>query len=164
MSQCIPCTSSSGGNNANHACPILHDYRPFTNYAPRCATVYKMTQSNSFQSSYDQREWLIHNADALLKKNAVDAYLSMNCQCVQPWSTGTMLNELNTQHCDDRICKFTNKDPYGLGLGRKFYDDETESSFQERYVQEKTKEQQYFKETPSCCKNINDTLQWPIAK
>ena len=42
--KCLPCTSSTDGDNANpSACPILHDYRAFTDYTPRCAQVYKMT-------------------------------------------------------------------------------------------------------------------------
>ena len=164
MANCIPCTSSSsGGNNALPGqCPILHDYRPFTDYKPRCAAVYKMTQSNWFHSSYDQREWLIHNANDLIRKNAVDAYVSMHCKCVQPWDVGTMVNELNVQHCDDRVCKFTQKDPYGLGLGRQFYTNNQEKAFQEQYVTNKQMEQTYFNENPSCCGNVNDTLYWPI--
>ena len=161
--QCLPCTSSSSGDNANPGlCPILHDYRPFTDYQPRCASVYKMTQSNSFSSSYDQREWLIHNADPLMKKNAIDAYLSMQCKCVEPWSVGTMLPELDMQQCDDRVCKFSQNDKYGLGLGRKFSDDDSEKQFQNDYVNQKLKEQTYFKETANCCGNVNDNLYWPI--
>ena len=162
--QCLPCISSStGGDNANPGlCPILHDYRPFTDYQPRCASVYKMTQSNWFHSSYDQREWLIHNAGSLMKKNAVDAYLSMKCKCVEPWDIGTMVNEVNQQHCDDRVCKFSSKDVYGLGLGRKFYDDDSEKKFQQKYVSEKLKEEEYFKSISNCCGNVNDQLYWPI--
>jgi hypothetical protein len=115
-----------------------------------------MTQSNAFHSSYDQREWLIHNADNLITKNAVDAYLSMRCQCVQPWDVGTMVNEVDVQHCTDRICTFNEKDKYGLGTGRQFFSDE------KQFASQKEKEQQFFKENDKCCGPIVDQLYWPI--
>ena len=163
-STCLPCTASStGGNNANPGlCPILHDYRPFTDYQPRCASVYKMTQSNAFHSSYDQREWLIHNADNLITKNAVDAYLSMRCKCVQPWDVGTMVNEVDVQHCTDRICTFNEKDKFGLGTGRQFYSNEKDQAFKSKFAEEKAKEQNFFKENDTCCGTVNDRLYWPI--
>jgi hypothetical protein len=158
-SKCIPC--GQGGDNANPTCPILHDYRAFTDYRPRCASVYQQTQANQFASSYDMREFFIHNADDLMKQNALDAYMNMQCKCVEPYDQGTMLPELQKQTCTDRVCTFNVNDKYGLGLGRQFYDPATEQEFRGKFVAEKEKEQSYFKEN-SCCGTANDALYWPI--
>jgi hypothetical protein len=156
--QCLPCT---GGNNSEPTCPILHDYRPFTDYAPRCAQVYQQTQKNEFASSYDMREWLITNATGMIKQNAEDAYVKMQCQCVSPWDQGTMLPELQKQTCTDRICKFDINNKYGLGLGRVYYDPDTEKQFRSKFVGEKEKEQSFFREN-GCCGVANDSQYWPI--
>jgi hypothetical protein len=156
--QCTPC---SGGNNAEPKCPILHDYRPFTDYAPRCAAVYRQTQNNQFASSYDMREWLIHNANKLITENAQDAYNSMQCKCVEPFDIGTMLPELQKQTCNDRVCTFNVNDKYGLGLGRQYYDPSTEKQFREKFIQEKEKEQKLFNENTGCCGTANDVRYYP---
>lgn len=158
-SQCIPC--GNGGDNANPSCPILHDYRAFTDYRPRCAQVYAQTQANQFASSYEMREWFIHNGDALIKQNAVDAYTKMQCACTQPYEPGTMLPELQKQTCTDRVCKFDVNDEYGLGLGRVYYNPANEQDFQAKFIDEKQKEQAYLKNN-SCCSTANDKLYWPI--
>jgi hypothetical protein len=107
------------------------------------------------------RAWLIGNAENLMKQNAADAYMTMQCKCVEPWDIGTMLPELQKQTCTDRVCTFNVNDKYGLGLGRQFYDPTTEKEFRSKFVAEKEKEQQFFKES-SCCGTANDALYWPI--
>jgi hypothetical protein len=157
--KCVPCT---GGNNADAQCPILHDYRPFTDYAPRCAQVYKQTQNNAFASSYEMRSYLTQNAEELIKKNALEAYMNMQCKCVTPWDIGTMLPELNKQQCNDRICTFSVNDKYGLGLGRQYYEPEKEKEFRQKFVAEKEKEQAFFKESGACCGPANDMRYYPV--
>jgi hypothetical protein len=160
MSSCSACTQ--GGDNANpNKCPIKSDYNPFTDYRPRCAAVYQQTKDNKFASSYDTREYLIHNADELIKQNAQNAYIKMSCQCVEPFDIGTMLPELQKQTCTDRICTFDVNDKYGLGLGRVYYTPDQEQEFRGKFVQEKEKEQAYFKEQ-NFGGTANDKNYWPI--
>jgi hypothetical protein len=85
----------------------------------------------------------------------------MQCECVSPWDSGTMLPELQKQTCTDRICSFNVNDKYGLGLGRVYYTPEQDQEFLGKFVQEKEKEQAYFKEH-NVAGTANDTNYWPI--
>jgi hypothetical protein len=72
-----------------------------------------------------------------------------------------MLPELEKQVCNARTCTFNVNDKYGLGLGRQFYTPEQEKEFRQKFVDEKMKEQAFFKENGDCCGTANDML-YPI--
>lgn len=158
---CLPCDRST--DNFNNNCPVLHDYRPFTDYRPRCSTQYLDKLTNNFASSYDYRTHLIHNADKFIFENAAEAYKRMRCQCVEPFDQGTMLPELEKQTCNERTCTFNVNDKYGLGLGRQFYTPEREKEFRQKFIDEKLKEQSYFKENGTCCGTPDMFQFYPIS-
>ncbi len=125
--------------------PIMADGRLFTNWAPRCAQVYKDAIG---KSSYDSRQYMITNAVEIMKANAGDAYAAASCgPCYEnpDWNTGTMLPELNVQTCDAKTCTFAPNNKGGLGLRREYWNPKMESEYQKRFMAEKDREQQYFK-------------------
>jgi hypothetical protein len=57
--------------------------------------------------------------------------------------------EFDSQQCNARTCAFKVSDPWGLGRERKYYDDDMDK--QMRAIQEKKKENEWFKKTSECC-------------
>lgn len=140
MAECKDCSRPSNNQYANCP-PRMADGRHFTDYRPRCALQY-----NEKMNSYEQRMFLTQNAEDLMRVNAQNSYLANRCgPCVEPYNQGTMMPELSTQKCNERTCTFDVTDPYGLGLGRNFYTEEVDNSARQRFLQEKEKEQAYFK-------------------
>ncbi len=128
--------------------PLMSDGRLFTNWKPRCAQVYVDMQTKKSLSSYEGRQFMISQAEELMKENAADAYMSARCgPCYEnpDWFTGTMLPELNTQTCDARTCQFAPNNKSGLGLRREYWNPKMESEYQQRFIAEKEKEQAFFK-------------------
>lgn len=126
--------------------PLMSDGRLFTNWTPRCTQVY-LDQHGT--SSYDLRQTLIQNATTLMKQNAGQAYVNARCSpCYEnpDWNTGTMLPELHMQTCDARTCTFVPHDKNGLGLGRQYWNPAIDSEYKKKFIENKEKEQQYFKE------------------
>lgn len=143
MAEIKTCTDCARPTNNQYAnCPPrMADGRHFTDYRPRCVLQY-----NEKMSSYEQRMFLTQNADELMRANAQNAYLANRCgPCVEPYDQGTMVPEQTTQTCNDRTCTFNVTDPYGLGLGRNFYNEQTDTTARQRFLAEKEKEQAFFK-------------------
>jgi hypothetical protein len=139
----------------------MDDGRHFTDYRPKCTQQYQDKISNKMLSSYEYRMFLIQNAEELMKKNASTAYMGNRCgPCVEPYDQGTMMPELEQQVCNERVCSFGVSNPYGLGLGRQFYTEERDQSFKKRFLEEKEKEQAFFKENAQCCGRVSDDLQY----
>jgi hypothetical protein len=112
-------------------------------------------------SSYDYRMYLTQNAEEMIKKNAVNAYMQNRCgPCVEPYDVGTMLPEIEKQTCNERTCSFAVNDPYGVGLGREFYTQGREDVFKKKFLEQKEIEQGYFRENAQCCGTINDEMQY----
>lgn len=160
LKTCDDCERPS--NNKSFNCPPrMADGRHFTDYRPRCAQQFQDKISNKLMSSYDQRMYLITNADDIIKLNAQNAYMTNRCgPCVEPYDQGTMVPEFEKQVCNERTCSFGVTDPYGLGLGRKFYNDDVEEKAKKRFIEEKEKETQYFKQNAQCCGTVKDDLQY----
>lgn len=140
----------------------MDDGRHFTDYRPRCTQQYqdKIADDTPF-NSYEYRMYLINNAEDIIKKNATSAYIRNRCgPCVEPYEQGTMLPEMERQVCNERTCSFVVNDPYGIGLGRQFYTNESDDVFKQRFMEEKAKEQEYFKQNVQCCGTVSDDLQY----
>ena len=106
----------------NKVCPYrMSDGRNFTDYRTRCTIAYQFKEQNKFKSSYDQRQFLIKNADKLMKDNLVIAEKINKCgPCFDHKEPGTMLPEKNMVKCNKTKCEFTKADPSGLGTGRNY--------------------------------------------
>jgi hypothetical protein len=104
------------------SCPFrMADGRNFTDYRTQCTLDYQRKTKNNFKSSYEERQFMIHNASNIIKDN-VSLSEKMN-QCSGCYSTdvpGTMLPERNMVQCNDKKCNFTENNPSGLGTGRNY--------------------------------------------
>lgn len=161
------CTSCEikAGDNTNANCPIKGDYRLFTDYRPRCAVQYTQMINNEFPSSYENRLYLIQNASELMKKNSLDAYLKSSCDvCVDSpsFNDGTMLREFDVQKCNSRTCTFTSKDSFGLGRGRQYFDDSTDDDMTKKFIEQKEKENEWFKSQKTSTANSDNIKFAPI--
>lgn len=157
---CDECTRVS--NNKFFNCPPrMADGRHFTDYRPRCYGQYLLKIDNGIPSSFDYRMYLTHNASDLMKKNAFEAYTTNRCgPCAEPYDVGTMLPEYNKQQCNSRTCSMSVNDPWGLGLGRQYYDKNEEQAFRAEFIKAKEKENEYFKANANCCTTAEDDLYY----
>jgi hypothetical protein len=162
LKDCQTCAKSA--NNKYFNCPNRMDYAFMTNWQPRCSAVYAHLKNTPFKDSLSQRMYLTHNAEELMAKNAQDFYNMMNCpQCVTPWDQGTMLPEQTTQTCNSRVCEFRTNDPYGLGFGRQYWDQNQEAEAKKAFIKSKEIEQANFKQVSSCCgTQQDDERYYPI--
>lgn len=162
---CNSCTRET--NNAHFNCPIKGDYRLFTDWRPRCATQYHDMITQHLPSSLEYRMYLTHNANELIQNNAQNAYMKARCgPCVDDpsWNNGTMLKEFDTQTCNARTCSFRVSDPWGLGRERKYYNDDSDKEMRKEFIQEKEKENEFFKQSVECCGTSEDNLAYfPIG-
>lgn len=157
---CDDCERPS--NNQYFNCPPrMADGRHFTDYRPRCTQQFQDKVDNKLLSSYEHRMFLMQNASEFMKRNALNAYMFNRCgPCVEPYDQGTMVPEFEKQVCNERVCSFGVSNAYGLGLGRQFYTDNREDEFKQRFLEEKEKEQAYFKNNSQCCGTVQDSLQY----
>ena len=160
LKTCEDCERPS--NNKFFNCPPrMADGRHFTDYRPRCTQQFQDKLTNKLMSSYEQRMFLTANAEELIHVNARNAYMTNRCgPCVEPYNEGTMVPEFEKQTCNARTCSFGVTDPYGLGLGRQFYTENVDETFKKRFIEEKEKEQQFFKQSAQCCGTTNDNIQY----
>lgn len=151
---------SRASNNKTNTCPPrMSDGRHYTDYRPRCMTNL-MYPDNKPMNSYEYRQYLIHNAENLMKTNMESAYNMNVCgPCVEPFDQGTMLPEQNMVTCDASTCssKMVNKD--GLGTGRNYETSASDQSFKQQFLQQKQKEQEFFNKNPNDCATPEDNLQ-----
>lgn len=94
----------------------MQDGRSFTDYRPRC--MYPVTDNQT--NSYDNRMFLIKNAESMIKDNQSKALNSTNCnkKCIQPTITP---KELDMVQCNKNSCKYHAKvNPDGIGTGRNY--------------------------------------------
>ena len=121
MSNCSSCKRTPTMNSDNSSvCPFrMSDGRNFTDYTPNCMSY---TGSNrKFKSSYDERQYYIHNANELMNKNekyAIDQ--NGNCCSYNMNESGTMLPEKNMISCNGKTCTSEMVNENGLGDGRKY--------------------------------------------
>lgn len=169
MKNCSSCQVSNGGmtNNNNRAdcCPALMSDGRMTDYRPRCQSQYIPQLTNNISSSYDYRQFLIHNGADIIKENAAKSYLEHRAKvCYNDYDKGTMLPELKKIECNARTCTFRGNDPYGLGVGRDFSTDETDKKYRMKFLEEKEKENNFFRETGQCCGvDESEKFYYPIG-
>lgn len=134
MSSCASCENGDSNKtgpvprasndvvSSNGVCPYrMSDGRNFTDYRTRCTIDYETKVKNAFQSSYDQRQFLIHNATKLIEENNRVAVSMNGCSgCFPKTSPGTMLPEKNMVKCNGKFCEFGMSTPDGLGTGRNY--------------------------------------------
>lgn len=116
---CSECERES--DNKHFQCPPkMADGRAFTDYKPRCSVLSSMLQ-NRQMNTYELRQYMINNAEALMNQSR-SAAESMNAcgPCVHPWNQGTMLPEESTVKCNASSCSISMNDPTGLGQGRDY--------------------------------------------
>ena len=109
-------------NNKYFNCPPrMDDGRHFTDYRPNCLTNNLVYNSNSINSSYQFRQFLIHNSNKLMEINRMYS-CQQNCcgPCDDPYFQGSMLPEKNIITCNDQSCTKNLNDKNGLGDGRLY--------------------------------------------
>ena len=107
-------------NNRYQDCPArMSDGRQFTDYRPGCEQQGYLEGHNS---SYEYRQYLIHNAEKLMNQNRTNAMSAGGCLkgCKQPYHDGTMLPEKYVQTCTGQSCSVSLNNPSGVGIGRKY--------------------------------------------
>jgi hypothetical protein len=99
----------------------MSDGRNFTDYRTRCTVDLQTKKMNSFKSSYEERQFLIHNATNIIHQNIDEATKKNECSgCFPNNVAGTMLPEKNMVQCTDKTCNFSMQDENGLGTGRNY--------------------------------------------
>lgn len=116
MTDCVSCNK-----NTKTTCPFrMSDGRNFTDYTPKCTYAAYQQQQNKFKSNYEQRQYLIHNANKLMSDEIKMAERKLDCSGCNPSKVNTMLPEQNMVECNKRTCSFKPINPNGLGTGRKY--------------------------------------------
>lgn len=161
--ECDECTRVSN-NKAFNCPPRMSDGRQFTEYRPRCVSQYMIKDNNNIPSSFDYRMYLTRNAEAIMKKNAFEAYQINRCgPCQEPYDVGTMLPEKTKQVCNTRTCTFKDEEDLGIGMGRYYSDPAIEDTYRKEFIKAKVAENDYFKSNANCCTtNVDDSYYYPI--
>jgi hypothetical protein len=101
-------------NNKFFNCPaLMSDGRAFTDYRQSCYINNSLLNSNDFNSSYQYRQWLIHNASQLMANN--NAYNNRLNACETCNATPIPLQGICEVNGYVPKCRATDDD--GLGLG-----------------------------------------------
>lgn len=129
LQPCTDCTKVT--NNKYFNCPPrMSDGRNFTDYKPNHCDLnsirkyeFKNTQP---ATSYDLRQFFIHNATGLMELNRKKAFEKNMCgPCVHsdsiPAAQGTMLPVQTLISCDQNICQVKLNNKRGLGQGRQYF-------------------------------------------
>lgn len=111
-------------DNKHSTCPArMSDGRLFTDYSSRCAIQAAVLLPGLNQASatgldsYQTRQYMIRNADAIIQSQRGLASCAARCK---PCGKDTMLPEFEIDSCDLLKCKRTrtHTEVQGLGLGR----------------------------------------------
>lgn len=87
----------------------------FTDFRPKCN---KLTHPG--MSSYDQRLYLIKNADKIINNDRADLFTRMGCYpCFSYEEPGTIPPHQSELVCDGRTCTLKLTNPGGIGVGRR---------------------------------------------
>lgn len=163
-SACGSCEKTSE-NKFFNCPPKMSDGRHFTDYRPRCAVNYPADFKNAPMNSYDYRQYLINNAEALMSANLDRAFKDNACgPCVEPFNQGTMLPEQNMQECNASTCKIWTSDTNGLGLGRKFGETPEQEAIRKEYLESREKLNKDMKSNGNCCfRKEDDANMWSVT-
>lgn len=101
----------------NNCMNKMQDGRSFTDYRPRCTVQHQM-QKNLPKSSYDNRMFLMENAEKIMDKNRQEADKCGENSCMPLKITPP---DSNTFQCNGKTCSQTNTNsPNGIGTGRNY--------------------------------------------
>ena len=106
--------------NPSH-CPYrMSDGRNFTDYRPMCTLAWEHKTKN-FKSNYEQRQYLIRNANTIMSQQHTLAEEKNDCSgCYKQTKAGTVLPERNMVKCNKQTCQFYESDLNGIGTGRNY--------------------------------------------
>jgi len=158
--ECSECSRTTSNKYFNCA-PHMSDGRNFTDYRPRCVANFQHFPNNSVDnaapSSYEYRQYLIKNADEMMKKNRQAAYQANMCgPCMSPYNEGTMAPEQTKQKCNSSTCTFYENNANGVGLGR----DQGQGGSQAAFLAAKEAEQKMIGNMENCCAAPGDDLNY----
>lgn len=124
MSECY----KTANNKYSDCPPRMSDGRHFTDYRPNNQLDLLIASDNKTQGSFQYRQFLQQNGNALMKANREVAVRNNGCSnCstsprgVEGFDNGTMLPEQYIQTCNGNSCEMRLNDPNGVGVGRNFY-------------------------------------------
>jgi hypothetical protein len=106
------------GQAATGVCTaMMQDGRAFTDYRGSCTRV--PVGAGRFQSAFEQRQFLMRNADALIEQERQSASRSAQCAACFPEGVyGTALPEAQVQVCDAQGCRVVETHRDGVGIVR----------------------------------------------
>lgn len=149
---CSTCTRTS--ENKRTSCPPrMQDGRLFTDYRPRCdVNLSAMWKNTPMSGSYDYRQQMIRNGDAILEKWRDEARRVAACgTCKNPFDSGTMLPEQDVFKCDKVQCVRIKNDPAGLGTGRAYGSDVAADAWQRKLLAERKRASDEAGKAANCC-------------
>lgn len=110
--------NSDNGGDYYSGCQRMADGRIFTNWMPRCADRVANMNANKFKSSYEYRQWLIHNGEKMMNDERQALLDEKSCKpCFDFSEPGTMLPERRMLSCDANVCSVKMTLADGLGIG-----------------------------------------------
>jgi hypothetical protein len=98
----------------------MADGRQFTNWTPNCILYWNQKDIGQMNSSYDQRIFMINNAEKLMQDQRNTLPGGTCVPCFTNNEQGTVLPELESQMCNSKFCQFSTVNDSGVGLGRNF--------------------------------------------
>lgn len=157
--ECEQCLQPSNNKFFNCA-PRMNDGRNFTDYRPRCISNFQDLPPNVRNGSYEYRQFMIANAEKIIKDNRLKSYESNRCgPCVNPFNQGTMVPEQLIQKCNSSTCTFVVNDVNGVGLGRQYDNTKPENK---AFLNAKEQEQQMLGNMENCCtSSLDDEKYYP---
>jgi hypothetical protein len=160
------CASRASDNKWSACPPRMEDGRLFTDYRPRCAINLEYKQPT--WGSYDFRQYLIHNGDAVIAQDRAAAFRSGYCgPCAAPYNIGTMHPEQDAFVCDRVTCERVPnplKDPNGLaiGTGREYGILPSNQAQLDAFLAEQGKLQNQLQNGVNCCSCGGDEGRFPL--
>jgi hypothetical protein len=108
-------------------------------------------------NSFEFRQYLINNAENIMKDNSITSYKENMCgPCVDPYDQGTVLPDQYVQSCNKNTCKFVINDQNGLGLGRGYGVSQESTDIKNEFLKNKENEQLFYKQNTNCCSTPQD--------
>lgn len=105
-------TCYSGSNNIHFDFPpIMADGRNYADWLPGAAINEEIREQNNIKSNWDYREFLVANADQIIRQNQLEA-CNQCCSCPERFSTQAQLNQTPNSPYLYRSC-FDSTQPFG---------------------------------------------------
>jgi len=120
---CNSCEKKSNNRAQAMQCFNHMAYSQWTHYEPRYVQNQMNRQANNFKSSYEYRQWLIHNGEQIMNDERQVMRDVHECKpCFDyPNEKGTLLDEKRMLSCSDKVCSYKaipDVDNMALGDGR----------------------------------------------